>query len=110
MSVLPSLTQTRKSIFDKAVGKCPTNTVCMVKTLVPCLIDTGAEVTTITDRYYYDVLLPANPDMVVIDTTRWIKLFAGNGTDMPYIGYCEVDMNIGGIFLPAMSLNCQGTH
>lgn len=59
-----------------------------------CLLDSGAEVSTITESFFNSFL--KNTVSNVIDTTHFIEIKAANGLAVPYIGYVEADIIICG--------------
>ncbi|CAC5386521.1 unnamed protein product [Mytilus coruscus] len=54
-----------------------------------CLLDTGAQVSTITESFYRNHI-PELGDL--IDITYMLRISAANGGDIPYIGYIECDL------------------
>ena len=51
---------------------------------VPCLIDTGSMVTTITESFFQEHFHHLQKK-----DCKWLGLKAANGLDIPYIGYIE---------------------
>jgi len=80
----------RQYIASKAISKCPEVEVLIEGVPCYCLIDTGSEVTTVTESFFNQYL----KECTVRDTTRWLKINAANSLQIPYIGYIEVDMQI----------------
>lgn len=56
---------------------------------VPCLIDTGSMVTTITESFFQEHFHHLQKK-----DCRWLGLNAANGLDIPYIGYLELDVGV----------------
>lgn len=56
---------------------------------VPCLIDTGSMVTTITESFFQEHFHHLQKK-----DCRWLGLKAANGLDIPYIGYLELDVGV----------------
>lgn len=80
------------------VGKCPVVEVKMGELVVPSLLDTGSMVTTITDsffRQHFGHLTDAQ-----LRDCAWLDLRAGNGLELPYLGYLESDITILGKCVP----------
>ena len=75
------------SIIENAVGNCPEVKVKLGGVDVGCLIDTGAEVSTITESFYKEFLAQGRE---VIDATSYIKISASQGLEIPYIGYVQL--------------------
>ena len=68
------------SIIENAVGNCPEVKVKLGGVDVGCLIDTGAEVSTITESFYKEFLAQGRE---VIDVTSYIKISASQGFPTP---------------------------
>ena len=49
---LPEEVPSRDDVFSRAVGKCPIANVKLGGVLVPCLLDSGSEVSTITESFF----------------------------------------------------------
>ena len=69
---------THNEVFDKAVGQCPVVGVKIGGALVSALVDTGSEVTTITENFFNKhALLTAgivvNQYMVDTDSCQWLR-------------------------------------
>ena len=62
-----------------------------------CLLDSGSEVTTVTERFSMTFMQPKGKKLMNIDV--WLRLRAANGLDIPYLGY-ELDMEICGEVIP----------
>ena len=58
---------------------------------VGCLIDTGAEVSTITETFYKEFFAQ---DREVIDLRFNIKVSASQGLEIPYVGYVELQFSL----------------
>ena len=54
---------------------------------VPCLIDTGSMVTTITESFFQEHFHHLQKK-----DCKWLGLKAANGLDIPYIGYIELEV------------------
>lgn len=63
-----------------------------------CLLDTGSQVSTISESFFRDYLFGEDKDM--LSTTGWLKITAANGLDIPYLGYLELKVETMGIVLP----------
>ena len=66
------------SIIENAVGNCPEEKVKLGGVDAGCLIDTGAEVSTITESFYKEFLAQGRE---VIDVTSHIKISASQGLE-----------------------------
>ena len=86
-------------IYGKAVAQCPKTTVKINGTWdITCMLDSGSQVSTISETFYHEML----KDAPLIDTNSWMSITAANDLKLPYLGYIELDVKIGDIFLPSM--------
>ena len=53
---------------------------------------------TLTETFYREHLLPLGQP--ILDTTTWMKISAANGTNIPYVGYIELDVVLLGQQIP----------
>lgn len=83
---------------DNLVGQCPVVEVVIQGVKTPCLIDTGSQVTTLTESYFKKHFETSGPTMY--PPIQKFNLVAANGLVIPYIGYIEVDLNICGKVIP----------
>lgn len=83
---------------EHLVGQCPVVEVLIQGVKTPCLIDTGSQVTTLTESYFKRHFETRAPTMH--PPIQKLKLVAANGLVIPYIGYVEVDLNICGKVIP----------
>lgn len=67
----------------------------MGEVTVPCLIDTGSMVTTITESFFQEHFHHLQKK-----DCRWLGLKAANGLDIPYVGYLELDVGVLGQCIP----------
>ena len=65
---------------------------------VQCVIDSGSEVSTVTESFFYSHLYKA--DIPLHSSNDWLKLTAANGLAIPYLGYLEADVEVCGTVLP----------
>lgn len=79
----------KDSCLEKAVGVCPESSVKLNGVDVRCLLDTGAQVSTVTESFYRRHELRLG---TLIDITEILSLSAANGGQIPYIGYIECDL------------------
>ena len=86
-------------VFSRVVGKFPIANVKLGGVLVPCLLDFGSEVSTITESCFFnDNFRPKGINL--LSTSGWLTLTAANGLNIPYIGYLELDVETLGITIP----------
>ena len=86
------------TVFEKAVRKCPVVTVQFSRVDVPCLIDSGSEVSPITEEFFNDHFCPQGKP--VLPTGDWLRLIAANGLPIPYTGYLELDVEASRVMIP----------
>ena len=67
-------------------------------TPVPCLIDTGSMVSTITESFFLQHFEPWGQDR--LRSCHWLRLSAANGLPIPYVGYIELDVELCGKSVP----------
>lgn len=61
---------------------------------VPCLVDTGSMVSTITESFFLQHFEPWGLDK--LQSCNWLRLSAANGLAIPYVGYLELDVQLCG--------------
>ena len=76
--------------------------VGMGDVVVPCLLDTGSMVTTITETFFKQYFQSQGVEQ--LQQCKWLQLKAANGLDIPYVGYVELDVNVLGKTLPKMGV------
>ena len=64
---------------------------------VRCLIDTGSQVSTITESCFRRYIAR---DDLELDSCGWLKLTAANGLSIPYVGYVKLDVTCMGRTIP----------
>ena len=80
----------KQKIF-KTSAKCPTTTIKLHGNDFTCLLDTGSEVSTISESFYHNHL-----SNLEINTQKTLRLEAANNIQIPYLGYIEVDIELFG--------------
>lgn len=63
-----------------------------------CLLDTGSNVSTLTESFFRNHLYGEDEDMHC--TAKWLKITAANKLPLPYIGYVELDVQVMGLTIP----------
>ncbi|KAK0146674.1 Retrovirus-related Pol polyprotein from transposon 412 [Merluccius polli] len=81
-----------KEVLEKLVGPCPVLIVSMGGVEVPCLLDTGSMVSTVTESYFSEHF--SHLSQQDLQDCKWLGLKAANGLDIPYLGYVEMDVQI----------------
>ncbi len=75
--------------MDKIVGTCPTISLLMNNVPLTCLVDTGSQVTTVTESFY-NQFISQFPGL--IEVSSFIRLNASNGLDIPLSGLLQVSI------------------
>lgn len=88
----------RTMTFNKLVGSCPVVMVNMGDVEVPCLLDTGSMVSTITESFFDEHFNAFGKQEV--GNCQWLGLKAANGLDIPYVGYVTLTVNVYGTQIP----------
>ena len=79
-----------ENICERAIGKCPSVNVKLGGVDTTCLLDTGSEVSTITEEHFNLHFRPKGTEL--LSTAGWLTLTAANGQEIPYVGYFELDV------------------
>lgn len=80
------------------ISPCPHLDVDMGGVKVPCLVDTGSMVSTISERFFRQHLEPWGQER--LRSCHWLELRAANGLTIPYLGYLELDVQLCGKLMP----------
>ncbi|KAL6467298.1 hypothetical protein MHYP_G00251020 [Metynnis hypsauchen] len=88
----------RSRLLERAVGTCPVVDLKIGGVSVTCLLDTGSQVSTITESFFRENLFGDDEDM--LSTSSWLKITAANGLDIPYLGYLELDVETMDMTIP----------
>lgn len=91
-------TLTKEQFLERAVGKCPEVEIHAGGVAIRCLLDTGSNVSTLTESFFKEHLHGEDKDMHC--TSKWLKITAANGLPLPYQGYIELDIQVMGLTLP----------
>lgn len=65
---------------------------------VPCLVDTGSMVSTITESFFRQHFESWGQER--LQACHWLQLKAANGLSIPYLGYIELSVELCDKFLP----------
>ncbi len=79
-----------EEFISKAVGECFSVVVTFCDVPVRCLLDPGSQVTTVSERFFRNVLEPRG--FKLQDIPKPFTLVSANGAAIPYIGCFETDM------------------
>lgn len=85
-------------LVKQLVGKCPVIQVTMGGVPVPCLVDTGSMVTTITVSFFDQHFKSWGEHR--LRGFGWLTLMAANGLAILYIRYLELDLQVLGKTIP----------
>ncbi|KAK0137686.1 hypothetical protein N1851_026116 [Merluccius polli] len=73
----------------KLIATCPHLDIIIGEVVVPCLVDTGSMVSTVTEsffRQHFEIW-----DQEKLRSCHWLQLRAANGLPIPYLGYLELE-------------------
>ena len=87
-----------KQLADRAIRQCPHAIVNFGDLSTSCLIDTGAEVSVIAEKYFVKHL-----NKNIVDIQGWLRIKTATRSDMPYVGYTELDISVAGISFQNMA-------
>lgn len=82
------------SVLAKAVGQCPEEIVTIDGQQVLCLLDTGAQVSTVTEGFFKK--LPVREGGDPRDISEHLNVAGSQGGEVPCVGYIERDIEICG--------------
>ena len=77
--------------LDKIIGECPTVDVLMNGVPLKCLVDTGSQVSTITESFYNSF---SSQFQELTDVSQYIRLNASNGLDIPLSGLLRIPITL----------------
>lgn len=80
------------------MSSCPHMAVSMGGVKVPCLVDTGSMVSTVTESFFTQYFELWGQEK--LQSCHWLQLRAANGLAIPYIGYLELDIELCGKMVP----------
>lgn len=83
---------------SQIVGDCPHVEVEANGKTIPCVLDTGSQVTLVSKAFFTGYF--GDIDMNCAYDSPWLTLRAANGLHIPYVGYAVVDFAIGGVHVP----------
>ncbi|CAC5402838.1 unnamed protein product [Mytilus coruscus] len=87
----------QNNIFKNIASKSPETEIVVENQSVIALIDTGSQVSTVTEAYF-NILLEKKPILHYI--TRWIKVTEANDLPIPYLGYIELNISVVKTMIP----------
>lgn len=84
------------------IGDCPMIQVRIEGVEMPCLLDTGSQVTMLRKGDFEKHFGQRGHNLK--DPSAWLTLRAANGTDIPYLGYVEMEVEVAGVRLPNIGI------
>ncbi|KAI0214933.1 hypothetical protein LSAT2_033045 [Lamellibrachia satsuma] len=81
--------------YDQIVGGTPVAKVTLAGQPVDCLLDTGSQVSFVTEAFYKAVLQPQGH--MLRSARNWLTIRAADGLEIPYVGYFETTVCIAGV-------------
>ncbi|KAL6485918.1 hypothetical protein MHYP_G00053100 [Metynnis hypsauchen] len=88
----------RDHLLQRAIGTCPIVELEIGGVKTRCLLDTGSQVSTITEQFFRKHLSGEDDDILL--PAGWLKLTAANGLEIPYLGYLELEVKAMGLRMP----------
>ena len=82
--------------LDRVVGQCPIVSVCVAGKPLQVLLDTGAEVSTLTETWWKQNFPCQGLDRTLVSR---LSVSTANGTELPFLGYVELELLVGGTSL-----------
>ena len=87
----------RGSSFDttigNTVGERPTKVRQFGGVLVNCLLDTGSQITAVSEQFFVQYIQPTG---VTYKEGKWFTLTGANGLEIPYVGMVIMDVKVDG--------------
>lgn len=96
-TVTQTSNQGLESSPNSAFGDCFTIDVLINGVKTSCLLDTGSEVTTISESYFREHFEATES---ALSPAKWVRLTAANGIEIPVVGCLEADIECMGKLLP----------
>ena len=84
--------------LPQLVGNSPATTAKLAGVEIECLVDTGSMVSLVTETFYKDKLKEVCGG--VQGSGKMLNLCGANGLQIPYLGYLELDVVVGGVMIP----------
>lgn len=80
------------------IGACPGVEIEVAGVKLPCLLDTGSQVTLFSESFFQKWL--SGEQKRSPQDLHWLTLKAANGLRIPYTGYAILDFTVGGVTVP----------
>ncbi|XP_046717404.1 uncharacterized protein LOC124393547 [Silurus meridionalis] len=88
---------TAEKLKDSAFGDCLVVDVKIAGVRTKCLLDTGSEVSTISESHFKEHF---GEQKLKLSSACWVKLTVANGLDIPVLGCLQADVECLGKILP----------
>lgn len=89
-------------VLSQLIGQCPVVQVKFGEVITPSLLDTGSMVSMITEGFFESNFSAHVKEQ--LQPCSWLSLKAANGSEIPYCGYLELDVEVLGKVLPKMGI------
>ena len=80
------------------IGGSPVVTVTLAGITVDCLVDTGSQVSLISEAFFRQHIQPSGCNLR--SATNWLTIRGVDGLKVPYIGYFKKDITVSGMTVP----------
>ena len=77
------------------VGGVPVAKVTVAGQPVDCLLDTGSQVSFVTESFYHAILQPQGH--LLRSARNWLSIRTPDGLEIPYVGYFETTVCVAGV-------------
>ncbi|KAK6479254.1 hypothetical protein HHUSO_G19953, partial [Huso huso] len=94
--------------MEGVIGDSPMVEVLMEGITVPCLLDTGSQVTMLRQSFFEQHF--GKHGKYLQDPTAWLSLRAANGLAIPYEGWAVMDIEIGSARIPQRGILVVQDH
>lgn len=79
------------SILDKVIGTCPESFIKLNNVNIRCLLDTGAQVSTLTESCFKKYFAHG---VDLVDVSNILSVSGTQGLSVPLVGYAELDVQV----------------
>ncbi|XP_048836044.1 uncharacterized protein LOC125711303 [Brienomyrus brachyistius] len=93
-----SMSTTPVGLREALVGESPVLEVLAAGRLVPCILDTGSQVTLFSRSIFNQCV--KGIEVKGAAEVPWLALKAVNGLSLPYVGYVVLDFTVAGVEIP----------
>ena len=86
-----NISQEVQDLCDNLIGSCPTTVAIIDGISCHCLIDTGSEVSILSEEFYVNHLAY---NKEILNSNNWLKITGANDLQVPYHGYITVSISV----------------